>query len=142
MLSSDPGSGSAIYAGVIPDSQPEIITVPMISVPTIMRALGWDRINLLKLDIEGGERQLLAGRPAWLAQVDEINGEGHCGYEGNYSFEVMAEQLRPFGFRVRLLEDRRGFVFVADSNSMRIAELPSHLEIRLKPIRKSHTIPG
>jgi FkbM family methyltransferase len=143
ILPSDPGAGSALYAGVIPDSRPEIVTVPMISVPSIMRTLGWDRIDLLKLDIEGGERQLLSHRPEWLAKVGAIIGEGHRGFGDDYSFEVMAGQLSPFGLRVRLLEDRGGaFVFAADSDSARITELPRHLETGLGPIRRSHAFPG
>jgi FkbM family methyltransferase len=140
---SDPVSGTASYAGVVPAEQSNFITVPMLSVPTIMKELGWSRIDLLKLDIEGGERELLARCPSWLEHVGAIIGEGHRGYGKAYTWEDMAEQLRPFGFRLTLVEQRGGaFIFVADSNSNRVEKMPSRLVTGLQPIREARMLQG
>ncbi len=56
------------------------ITVDGWSVPTLMTRLGWDRIDLLKIDIEGYERTLFADRPVWLTRVNRIIGEVHSSY--------------------------------------------------------------
>lgn len=53
--------------------------VRAISVLTLMKELGWDRIDLLKMDIEGGEFPLFAHPSAkdWLSRVQSIVGEYH-----------------------------------------------------------------
>lgn len=134
-VSPDPRLGCVSSAGA-PDVKPmETITVKVISVTTILNELGWDHIDLLKLDIEGGERELLAGNPDWLRRVGVIVGEGHHGYGVNYTAENLAEQLRPFGFRINLLEQRSGsFVFVADSDPVRSLKLPERLATECGPI--------
>lgn len=54
--------------------------VAAISVPTICRQLGWSRIGLLKVDIEGHERVLFAGDCDWLTNVDAMCIECHDGF--------------------------------------------------------------
>jgi len=53
--------------------------VRAISVPTLMKEAGWDRIDLLKLDIEGGEFPLFShpGAREWLPRVQSMVGEYH-----------------------------------------------------------------
>lgn len=50
------------------------------SVPTVLRRLGWERIGLLKVDIEGHERTLLADCASWIDRVDAICIECHDGF--------------------------------------------------------------
>jgi FkbM family methyltransferase len=134
----DFAGGSASYTGPASYDHMEVITVKMMSVPAILDELGWDRVDLLKLDIEGGERELLAGNPGWLQRVGAIIGEGHKGFHGNYTVEDIAEQLRPAGFRVKLLEQRQGaFVFAAAADPARIEKLPGTLTTGLVPMRGS-----
>jgi FkbM family methyltransferase len=71
-----------------------VIDVPLITVPGIMKELGWTSVDLLKIDIEGYEKVLLSGRPAWLSDVRMIAGELHQGY----SFEDCNRDLASFGF--------------------------------------------
>ena len=78
------------------------------SVPTLMRRLGWDRIDLLKIDIEGYESVLFAGRPTWLTLVSRIIGEVHDGY----GFEALCHDLAPLGFSVSALAHPRMFLAV------------------------------
>lgn len=78
------------------------------SVPTLMRRLGWDRIDLLKIDIEGYESVLFADRPAWLGRVSRIIGEVHDGY----GFAALRSDLAPLGFRVTALAHPSMFLAV------------------------------
>lgn len=121
----DSVAGAASYAGAAEFDRMEVITVKMISIPTLLDQLGWERVDLLKLDIEGGERLLLSGNPSWLQRVGVIIGEGHQGYRENYTVEDMAAQFRPAGFHVKLLEQRQGaFVFAAAADLAQIEKLP------------------
>lgn len=51
--------------------------VDAVSVPTVLRRLGWDRIGLVKVDIEGHEAVLFGGDCAWLDRVDALCIEWH-----------------------------------------------------------------
>jgi len=56
------------------------VSVPVVSMPTIMRkvqSLGLDSIDLLKIDIEGGETDLLSSNIGWLDRVQAIAIEFH-----------------------------------------------------------------
>jgi hypothetical protein len=58
-----------------------VIDVPAISIPTLLRKLSWDRIDLLKIDIEGHEKVLLSDKCEWLQVVETICIECHDGFE-------------------------------------------------------------
>jgi len=51
--------------------------VPMMSMGTLCANHGLQRIDVLKMDIEGGEQQLLSGPIRWLSQVRSIVAEFH-----------------------------------------------------------------
>jgi FkbM family methyltransferase len=54
------------------------IEVPVIGMPTLLADL--ERVDLLKIDIEGAELDLLRGDLGWLAKVNAIIIEFHLGY--------------------------------------------------------------
>jgi FkbM family methyltransferase len=56
---------------------PSSLEVAAISVHAIMRKLKWDRIGLLKMDIEGHEKILLAENCEWLTCTDAMCVEYH-----------------------------------------------------------------
>jgi FkbM family methyltransferase len=56
------------------------IKVEALSIPTLLQRLGWSRISLLKVDIEGYEAILLKEHCNWLSLVDSICIECHGGY--------------------------------------------------------------
>ena len=56
------------------------IQVESLSIPTLLQKLGWSRISLLKVDIEGYEAILLKEQCNWLSFVDAICIECHEGY--------------------------------------------------------------
>lgn len=51
--------------------------VRTVSFDTVLAELGAERVDLVKLDIEGGEGALLAGDPGWTAAVGAIVAELH-----------------------------------------------------------------
>lgn len=48
-----------------------------LSVPSILRRLGWNRVGLLKVDIEGHEKSLLSDHCEWMTLVDTMCLEYH-----------------------------------------------------------------
>jgi FkbM family methyltransferase len=56
---------------------PSGLEVAAISVPAIMRKLNWDRIGLLKMDVEGHEKFLLTENCDWLECIDAMCVEYH-----------------------------------------------------------------
>jgi len=69
----------------------EIIDVEAISIPTLMKRMNWEKIDLLKIDIEGYEAILLKDSCDWLNQVNNICIECHEGY-GESDLFAMAKQ--------------------------------------------------
>ncbi len=68
--------------------------VEAVSIPTVLERLSWDRIGLLKIDIEGYEGILLREHAEWLHCVDAICIECHEGF----SVEKLAEVTGRWGF--------------------------------------------
>jgi len=91
-LSSQPDCNS-IYASAQASGS---IQVPLLTVPEIMRQMGWDSIDLLKIDIEGAERLVLGENNSWLARVRIITGESHVNV--GYPYAQVEKDLASFGF--------------------------------------------
>jgi FkbM family methyltransferase len=95
-----------LYVGCHPDAfsltpleaSGQTLRVRQFAVPDLLAALGWDEIDLLKIDIEGYEKTLFRGNNAWLSRVRLIIGEAHT-HVGYQIGDVRAD-LEPFGFRV------------------------------------------
>lgn len=66
-----------------------------ISIDSICKQQGLDRIALVKIDIEGFEKDLFS-KPEWLARVDNIAMELHSRSVGDLS--VIPNALREYGF--------------------------------------------
>jgi len=58
----------------------EAIEVDCITVPEILLRMGWNEIDLLKVDIEGAERALFRDCRAWIGKVGALVAELHDGY--------------------------------------------------------------
>jgi len=74
----------------------------------IAASCGLDRIDVLKIDIEGAEREVLRGNPACLRDVGVIIIELH----GGYSLSDLENDLAPFGFTVIPPGSRHGNAMV------------------------------
>jgi FkbM family methyltransferase len=70
------------------------LEVASVSIPSILRRLGWDRIGLLKIDIEGHESVLLSQACEWLDDVDALCVE----YHHDFAEAELGRLARQFGF--------------------------------------------
>ena len=70
------------------------LEVASVSVPSIQHRLGWDRIGLVKIDIEGHESVLLSQACEWLADVDALCVE----YHHHFAEAELGRLARQFGF--------------------------------------------
>jgi FkbM family methyltransferase len=74
------------------------LQVRQYTLPEILATLGWDKVDLLKIDIEGQEKTLFRTDSEWLSHVRLIIGEAH-GHVG-YGIEEVHADLDPLGFEV------------------------------------------
>ncbi len=72
-----------------------------VSIQTILREQNIDRFQVVKIDIEGFEKQVFL-EPDWLAHVDTISMEMHPDFVGDLS--LIPEALKQYGFEYRLLD--------------------------------------
>jgi FkbM family methyltransferase len=59
------------------DQDPAGGEVAALTVDWLMQTYGLARVDLLKMDVEGAEREIFADRPGWLAKVDVLAIELH-----------------------------------------------------------------
>ena len=119
-LSSNPDCHS-----VIPGLQSKsggIVTVPLITVPRVMEQMGWDSIDVLKIDIEGAEKYVLGQNNNWLHKVRIITGESHV--DVGYSYAQLIDDLAAYGFEVKTVIEEKaasGASFVATNKNLKPA---------------------
>lgn len=94
------------------DSAAGAISVRALSIPTIMQQLGWDRIGLLKMDIEGYESVLLRSHTEWLHRVDALCIEAFDG-------TISSDELRS----------------IAQQHGFESLDLPSRLQVWKRPAK-------
>ena len=92
------GCNANIFSLTPAEPTAEKLRVRLFSVPELLAALGWDEVDLLKIDIEGFEKTLFRDDNAWLSRVRLIIGEAH-GHVG-YQIDDVRADLEPFGFKV------------------------------------------
>ncbi|WP_027379451.1 FkbM family methyltransferase [Chryseobacterium daeguense] len=71
-------------------------SIRAISMDSLMKEYQLNEINLLKIDIEGGEEELLSKNNLWLGKIENIIIEIHQ----NYTEEDLKKELKPFGFEI------------------------------------------
>ena len=76
------GSGEASWSNVMRESRGAADTIRGWTIPEILARTGWDRIDLLKLDVEGAEREIFSDTAeAWLPRVRLIVIELHDRFQ-------------------------------------------------------------
>jgi len=88
---------------------PSATSVAVTTVPAILAKLGWSQIDLLKVDIEGGEDDLFSKNADWLSKVRAIIMEIHP----NTTPERIGGYLAPYGFKVNRFGSGREPVYIA-----------------------------
>lgn len=71
------------------------LTAPVLSMPALLKRHGIDRVDLLKVDIEGSETAVFARVEPWMARVDRIVLEIHDKYVDG---DAVRATLRDAGF--------------------------------------------
>jgi hypothetical protein len=66
-------------------SRETIDTARGMTVDTLMREHGMEYLDILKLDIEGAEREVLLASASWIDRIGMIVAEMHDRYEGGCS---------------------------------------------------------
>jgi len=74
----------------------------------VIRKYGLEKIDLLKIDIEGGEQALLKNAESWIHQVDHIIIELHEAY----SIEQFCNDIEKHGFAVNRPNDVKGLKMI------------------------------
>ena len=96
-----------------PDAQPwsyrispestEGAVLPGLTVDQVLDRMGWDRCEILKLDIEGAEREILTHSSSWIDKVDCILVETHDRFQPGCS-DAVASISDAFPYRLVLGE--------------------------------------
>lgn len=82
--------------------------IECVTVPTLLDEAGFDRVDLLKCDIEGAEAELFAACGEWIHRVDQLVVETHAPY----GLEQLEADLAAAGWpaeRVSVSADREKF---------------------------------
>lgn len=77
--------------------------------PEIMNQAGIEQIDILKIDIEGGEEELLGKNTEWLSKVKVIIIELH----GHYDLERLKADISPYGFEIVLPSEEKDLQMIA-----------------------------
>lgn len=86
-----------------------IVPVEVSTIPALLKDAGWQKIDLLKIDIEGSEDELLSQDNGWLHGVGSILMEIHP----NTTPERITSYLQPFGFALERNAHGREPVYLA-----------------------------
>lgn len=73
--------------------------IEAVGVHDLLDELGLERLGLLKLDIEGGELEVLEGAPQWIDRVDAVMVELHDRYRPGCT-EALARVVSRWGLSV------------------------------------------
>jgi len=80
----------------------DVIQAPVYRLTTIMKLLGQETIDVLKMDVEGAEKYVFAENyQDWLGKVDAIVIEIH----GHECADVFHRAIGPFGFEVSTCDE-------------------------------------
>lgn len=77
--------------------------IPCVSIPTLIQRYALERIDLLKCDIEGSEREVFAACGPWIHKVDHLMIETH----GTYRLSHLYEDLGRVGWRFSIRQERQ-----------------------------------
>lgn len=107
-----PGDTDSIQVGHADSDKPAAKSsgkVDAVDMMTLMNELGVDRVDLLKIDIEGAEYEVFSDSAPWIDRIDTIAGELHGRFRPGVS-AVVDQALRGFAHRVDRRDDVEFFV--------------------------------
>jgi FkbM family methyltransferase len=83
---------------------PESEQIRCVSMPSLIRESGFERIDLLKCDVEGAEAQIFVHCRDWMHRVSHLIVETHAPYRNS----DLHQHLRDAGWEFDLLQDDQG----------------------------------
>jgi FkbM family methyltransferase len=83
-----------------------------ISLPSLMRESGFEKIDLLKCDIEGAEAALFAGCRDWIGAVSHLIVETHAPYRNPDLYKQLRDAGWEFDVLKELQEEKVGLCFL------------------------------
>ena len=101
-LKKDGSKSDVMFTMIATDeTRDDVIEVPAFSLETIVKKLGHDRIDLLKMDIEGAEYEVLEGLLAAPVKPKQLLVEFHHRFveDGLARTYAVIERLRAVGYR-------------------------------------------
>ena len=98
----DPGRAQSFHVA----SGQASASAPAISLNTLLERTGAERVDYVKMDIEGAEAQVLTQATEWAQRVRSIKVEIH----GSYTVEQCIEDLERLGFGTEAIPTHRGGV--------------------------------
>lgn len=89
--------------------EPQGVAVPALSIVDVIRRSEFERVDLLKVDIEGAEVELFSGDLSWLNRVDaimielhgELNEADFAAIVGKYGLEYQKGKSTPTAIRIK-----------------------------------------
>ena len=91
----------------------ECVTVKLMTVTEMLDDADWDKVDIVKIDIEGTEDELLSIHSKWLQRVGVLILEIHP----NTTPEQIESYLKPFGFHLSRVGMGREPVYFADRSA-------------------------
>jgi FkbM family methyltransferase len=85
--------------------------IPCFSIPTLCQKMGFDRIDLLKCDVEGTEAELFGNCSEWIGRVRNLVVETHSAA---YGPEHVQADLRAAGWNFRVAGQVRSLTFLSN----------------------------
>ena len=79
-------------------SETSVETVPAVTVESVISQYGIEFIDILKLDIEGAEKEVLEGSNAWIDKVGAMAVETHDHFKPGCT-QALGRVIDPFPFR-------------------------------------------
>jgi len=81
----------------------KVQTITMHEIVDLIKKLGYDSIDLLKMDIEGAELDVILNNSSWLDRVKRIVMELHPQIYGYSGVSKIVQKLKERGFEVRIV---------------------------------------
>jgi FkbM family methyltransferase len=89
------GAGEDGYHVTTPSNS--AISVETITISQLLKNHRIEKVNFLKMDIEGAEEQIFGSNELdWLEKIDQIN----CEIHGKHLYQKIASKLENYGFKV------------------------------------------
>jgi FkbM family methyltransferase len=100
--------GHVVGSGSTANGASHAVEVPALAIDDLLDSLGWDKVDFIKMDIEGSEVAGLRGLSRRLSRSDAppliVESNGHTLALFGQTTKRLRRVLEDFGYRIRLVE--------------------------------------